>query len=139
MALAIKEDQLRVAAAGGAVVMATKEESKEVVKVEDGGPLLAASVVSHEEKDKMSKERGDITEERDKMMDERRELDEERKSFQDDRKKWLDEINRLTAELTTQNKVYLSSFDVIKVSLSITSVVADKKSPTNYVFHERCL
>ena len=86
--------------------MATKEESKEVVKVEDAAPLLAAAVVSHEEKDKMSKERGDITEERDKMMDERRELDEERKSFQDDRKKWLDEINRLTAELTTQNKVY---------------------------------
>ena len=104
MALAIKEGELRVAAAGGVVVMATKEESKEVVKVEDEAPLLATAVVSHEEKDKMSKERGEITEERDKMMDERRELDDERKSFQDDRKKWLDEINRLTAELTTQNK-----------------------------------
>ncbi|XP_052100281.1 putative protein tag-278 isoform X1 [Mytilus californianus] len=101
MALAIKEEELRVALAGGAVVMATKEEEP---KVQSSKPIIAAAVVSTEDKDKMSKERGQITDERDKMMDERREIDDERISFQDDRKKWLDEINRLTIELTAQNK-----------------------------------
>lgn len=104
MALAIKEEELRAALAGGAVVMSTKEQKSKVVKKEDSKLLLAATVISSEEKDKMSQERGQITEERDKMMDERKEIDEERKGFQDDRKKWLDEINRLTAELTQQNK-----------------------------------
>ncbi|XP_071166574.1 uncharacterized protein [Mytilus edulis] len=100
MALAIKEEELRVALAGGAVVMATKEEETNVSRK----PIVAAAVVSSEDKDKMSQERGQITDERDKMMDERREIDDERISFQDDRKKWLDEINRLTIELTAQNK-----------------------------------
>ena len=99
MELAIKEDELRAARAGGAV------SKTEEANVQASKPVVIPAVISGEEKDKMSKERGEITEERDKMMEERREIDDERKGFQDERKKWLDEINRLTVELSDQKMV----------------------------------
>ncbi|XP_060074621.1 myosin-1B-like [Ylistrum balloti] len=91
-----------------AAVVATKdtesiqEEQKEVAKTT--APLMAAAVISDNEKSKIANERDQMEDERQKYDDERRMMEEDRMGFDNQRQEWLDEIKALQLAVAVNTK-----------------------------------
>ncbi|XP_069137700.1 uncharacterized protein [Argopecten irradians] len=79
-----------------------KQEQKEVAKTTT--PLMAAAVISDNEKSKIANERDQMEEERQKYDDERRMMEEDRMGFDHQRQEWLAEIKTLQLAIAVNAK-----------------------------------
>ncbi|XP_033749240.1 myosin-9-like [Pecten maximus] len=79
-----------------------KQEQKEVAKTT--APLMAAAVISDNEKSKISNERDQMEDERQKYDDERKMMEEDRMGFDNQRQEWLDEIKTLQLAVAVNTK-----------------------------------
>ncbi|OWF39036.1 myosin-1B-like [Mizuhopecten yessoensis] len=91
-----------------AAVVATRdteseqEEQKEVAKTT--APLMAAAVVSDNEKSRISNERDQMEDERQKYDDERLMMEDDRLGFENQRQEWLNEIKALQLAVAVNTK-----------------------------------